>query len=91
MQRHAGLRGRPGPTWCQPVYTRYWLHGKGPAPAGNLPVAVHFSPVRVALAEPGDTAALMLTVGCGAEPASGAVELVTPAEVTVDPERGAAL
>jgi hypothetical protein len=29
---------------AQPVYSRYWLHGKGPAPAGNLPVAVHLSP-----------------------------------------------
>ena len=29
---------------AQPVYARYWLHGKGPAPAGNLPVAVHISP-----------------------------------------------
>ena len=29
---------------AQPVYARYWLHGKGPAPAGNLPVAVHVSP-----------------------------------------------
>ena len=26
------------------MYARYWLHGKGPAPAGNLPVAVHISP-----------------------------------------------
>jgi alpha-mannosidase len=34
---------------AQPVFTRYWLHGKGPAPAGNLPVAVHLSPGRVAL------------------------------------------
>ena len=70
----------------EPVYARYWLHGKGPALTGNLPVAVHFSPVRVALAEPGDTAALTLTVGCGAEPASGTVDLVTPAEVTVNPD-----
>jgi len=74
------------PLGVQPVYARYWLHGKGPAPAGNLPVAVHFSPVRVALAEPGEEAALTLTVGCGAEPASGVVELVTPAEVTVVPD-----
>jgi len=50
-----------------------------------LPVAVHFSPVRVALAEPDEVTALTLTVGCGAEPASGVVELVTPAEVTVVP------
>ena len=49
-------------------------------------MAVHFSPVRVALAEPGEEAALTLTVGCGAEPASGVVELVTPAEVTVVPD-----
>ena len=81
-----GPGGTAGTNLVQPIYTRYWLHGKGPAPVGNLPVAVHFSPVRVALAEPGDTAALMLTVGCGAEPASGAVELVTPAEVTVTPD-----
>ena len=74
------------PLAVQPVYSRYWLHGKGPAPAGNLPVAVHFSPIRVALAEPGDAAALTLTVGCGAEPASGTVELVAPPEVTVTPE-----
>jgi hypothetical protein len=67
----------------EPVYARYWLHGKGPAPAGNLPVAVHFSPTRVALADPGDAATLTLTVGCGAEPASGTVELVVPGGVTV--------
>jgi NPCBM-associated, NEW3 domain of alpha-galactosidase len=54
---------------------------------------VHFSPVRVALpipgpipgADPGAVAALTLTVGCGAEPASGRVELAAPAGVTVSP------
>src|ERR1700761_7657673 len=35
---------------AQPVYSRYWLHGKGPAPAGNLPVAVHVSPELTGLA-----------------------------------------
>ncbi len=74
----------PSPTEpVQPVYARYWLHGKGPAPAGNLPVAVHFTPTRVALADPGDAATLTLTVGCGAEPASGTVELVVPGGVSV--------
>ncbi len=67
----------------EPIYARYWLHGKGPAPAGNVPVAAHFSPTRVALADAGDTATLTLTVACGAESAAGTVELVTPAEVTV--------
>jgi hypothetical protein len=74
------------PLAVEPIYARYWLHGKGPAPVGNLPVAVHFSPVRVALAEPDETVALTLTVGCGAEPASGVVELITPAEVIVATE-----
>ena len=37
------------PEPAQPVFTRYWLHGKGPAPAGNVPVAVHFSPTRLTL------------------------------------------
>jgi alpha-mannosidase len=82
---HGGDARPPVPPWPWPVYTRYWLHGKGPAPAGNLPVAVHFSPVRAALPEPGGTAALTLTVGCGAEPAAGTVELVVPPGVTVGP------
>jgi alpha-mannosidase len=70
-----------------PVYTRYWLHGTGPAPAGNLPLAVHLSPVRVALTDPGQEARLQLTVGCAAEAASGEVELVTPEQITVTAER----
>jgi len=77
--------GTAGAEPVQPVYARYWLHGKGPAPAGNLPVAVHFSPVRVALTEPGEVATLTLTVACGAEPAAGTVDLLTPAGVIVDP------
>ena len=54
----AGSRGPAGTAGAEPiepVYARYWLHGKGPAPAGNLPVAVHLSPVRVALPIPGRT------------------------------------
>jgi Glycosyl hydrolases family 38 C-terminal domain/NPCBM-associated, NEW3 domain of alpha-galactosidase len=78
-----GTTRPPEPPW--PIYARYWLHGKGPAPAGNLPVAVHSTPARVALAEPGEAAALTLTVGCGAEPASGTVDLTVPAPVTVSP------
>ena len=50
---------------------------------------MHLSPVRVALpipgADPGEVAPLTLTVGCGAEPASGTVELAAPDEVTVFP------
>jgi len=79
--------GGPSPVEpVQPVYARYWLHGKGPAPAGNLPEAVHFSPTRVALAGPDDTAALTLTVGCGAQAVAGVAQLVVPAGLTVTAE-----
>src|SRR6185437_15012478 len=90
----AGSRGPAGTEGAEPtehVYTRYWLHGKGPAPTGNLPVAVHLSPVRVARpipgANPGEATSLTLTVGCGAEPASGTVELVAPDDLTVTTRR----
>src|SRR5215469_4819120 len=68
----------------QPVFTRYWLHGKGPAPAGNLPVAVHVSPDRIALgagpgaAEPGDRVPVRVTVAGGAVPVTGEVTLDIP-------------
>jgi hypothetical protein len=69
---------------AQPVYGRYWLHGKGPAPAGNLPVAVHVNPVRLAL-PPGGAATLRVTVACGPEPAAGQVDLDVPAGLMVHP------
>jgi alpha-mannosidase len=75
----AGTDSAPAaPEPAQPVFTRYWLHGKGPAPAGNLPVAVHLSPGRVEA--PGG---LRLTVACGPEPAAGTVCLDVPPGLTV--------
>ena len=74
------------PEPAQPVFSRYWLHGKGPAPAGNLPVAVHLSPGRVALAPAPDQAAPR----CGspspvAPAASGLVTLDVPPGLVVEP------
>jgi len=31
----------------QPVYSRYWLNNTGPAPRGNIPIAVHVEPALV--------------------------------------------
>ena len=68
---------------AQPVHSRYWMHGKGPAPAGNVPVAVHLTPTELALdAGPG---MLRLAVACGAVPAAGAVQLAAPADVVLEP------
>jgi hypothetical protein len=91
VRTHSRLAADGHPAYTepvQPVYARYWLHGKGPAPAGNLPVAVHFSPTRVALTHPGDSATLTLTVGCGAESASGVVMLDVPNGIIVTRAQG---
>jgi len=79
--------GAAPPEPAQPVFSRYWLHGKGPAPAGNLPVAVHLSPGRVALAAAPDAASapLRLTVAGGPEPASGLVALDVPPGLVMEP------
>ena len=83
----AGGTSGPGPAElpepAQPVYARYWLHGKGPAPAGNVPVAVHFSPTRVTLG--GDARAASVDVGTAGGP-NTAVDAGTagdPAGVTL--------
>ena len=72
------------PEVVQPVYARYWLHGKGPAPAGNLPAAVHLMPSRIALNEQSTAGSVRLTVACGPAGARGEVTLVVPAELEAD-------
>ena len=66
------------------MYARYWLHGKGPAPAGNMPVAVHLSPAALTL-DDGQPGTLRLTVACGPEPAAGLVRLSAPDEIVLSP------
>ncbi|HYB85778.1 MAG TPA: hypothetical protein VEC76_02925, partial [Streptosporangiaceae bacterium] len=85
----AGPDGPP-PEPAQPVFSRYWLHGKGPAPAGNVPVAVHLSPGRIALGAAGPVSALRLTVACGPVPARGQVTLDVPPGLVVEPGGGGA-
>ncbi len=70
---------------AQPVFTRYWLHGKGPAPAGYLPTAVHISPTTNTIPPVVDSPVrLCVTVATGAAAASGAVELDVPHGLTAD-------
>ncbi len=72
------------PEPVQPLYARYWLHGKGPAPAGNVPVAVHFTPTRITLNENAQDGRTTLTVACGPEPASGTLDLVVGGELIAE-------
>jgi alpha-mannosidase len=72
-------RGEP----AQPVFARYWLHGKGPAPAGNMPTAVHLSPRQVSLDD--QPVVIRLTVTCGPLGAYGTVDLEAPDGVVLNP------
>ena len=47
---------------AQPLYARYWLHNRGPAPLGGLPAVAHLHPQHVAV-EPNSQAQLRLTAG----------------------------
>ncbi|OBG75095.1 alpha-mannosidase [Mycobacterium sp. E1214] len=64
---------------AQPLYARYWLHNRGPAPLGGLPAVAHLHPTLVA-AEPGDEVALRLTAAsdCSDATLDGAVRLLCP-------------
>ncbi|MEU9048957.1 NEW3 domain-containing protein [Streptomyces sp. NPDC048384] len=70
---------------AQPVPTRYWLHNSGPAPRGNMPVAVYLSPTTLTVSEGPVTA----TVRVGSEltdaPVSGTVTLHVPSGWSVEP------
>jgi alpha-mannosidase len=76
---------------AQPLYARYWLHNRGPAPLGGLPAVAHLHPPQVT-AEPGGEVTLRLTVASDSTDATlhGAVAVgcpdgwtATPAELPV--------
>ncbi|MGW4639450.1 glycoside hydrolase family 38 N-terminal domain-containing protein [Sphaerisporangium sp. NPDC004334] len=68
----------------QPVYTRYWLNNTGPAPVGNVPVAVHLAAAGAAVAGPVE---LEVSVASGLTEgeASGVVTLVAPEGWSCEP------
>jgi alpha-mannosidase len=64
---------------AQPLYARYWLHNRGPAPLGGLPAVAHLHP-QASVAEPGDEVVLRLTAAsdCTDSILHGTVRLVCP-------------
>ncbi|WP_214410637.1 NEW3 domain-containing protein [Sphaerisporangium fuscum] len=68
----------------QPVYTRYWLNNTGPAPAGNIPVAVHLSESGLAVSGPVEP---VVSVASGLTEAevSGVVTVLPPEGWTCEP------
>ncbi|MBS4728758.1 alpha-mannosidase [Mycobacterium sp. SM1] len=71
---------------AQPLYARYWLHNRGPAPLGGLPAVAHLRPPRVA-AEPGGTVVLRLTAAsdCADQVLDGVIGLRFPGGWAVMP------
>ncbi|MDO3634658.1 glycoside hydrolase family 38 N-terminal domain-containing protein [Mycolicibacterium arseniciresistens] len=71
---------------AQPLFARYWLHNRGPAPLGGLPAVAHLHPDRTS-AEPGSAVRLRLTAASDCTDAAlhGHVRLVLPTGWTADP------
>ena len=46
---------------AQPLYAKYWLHNRGPAPLGGLPLAVHVDPT-VGTLDPGERTTVSVSV-----------------------------
>ncbi|MFC6081830.1 glycoside hydrolase family 38 N-terminal domain-containing protein [Sphaerisporangium aureirubrum] len=68
-----GPEGEP----YQPVYTRYWLNNTGPAPAGNMPVAVHLAATDLDVSGPVETV-VSVASGLTEGEAAGVVTLLPP-------------
>ena len=71
---------------AQPLYARYWLHNRGPAPLGGLPAVAHLHPQHVAV-EPNSDVQLRLTVAsdCSDTVLHGHVRLLLPDGWAADP------
>ncbi|RAV17063.1 alpha-mannosidase [Mycolicibacterium sp. GF69] len=70
---------------AQPLYARYWLHNRGPAPLGGLPAVAHLYPQHVTAS--GASVQLRLTAvsDCSDEILHGRVQLLCPAGWSVEP------
>ncbi|GJF07978.1 alpha-mannosidase [Mycolicibacterium cyprinidarum] len=66
---------------AQPLYARYWLHNRGPAPLGGLPAVAHLHPHRLE-ASSGSIIPLRLTAASDATDTvlHGRVRLVAPSD-----------
>lgn len=72
---------------AQPLYARYWLHNRGPAPMGGLPAVAHLHPYQLSAAA-GAESMLRLTVAsdCTDATLGGMIELVYPRGWSVAPD-----
>ncbi|MCP2261922.1 Glycosyl hydrolases family 38 C-terminal domain-containing protein [Streptoalloteichus tenebrarius] len=71
---------------AQPLYARYWLHNRGPAPLGGLPASVHVEPTRAEVA-PRGTVTMAVSVASDRTDGDlrGTVRIVTPPHWAAEP------
>ncbi|MBX9640534.1 MAG: alpha-mannosidase, partial [Mycobacteriaceae bacterium] len=74
---------------AQPLYARYWLHNRGPAPLGGLPAVAHLHPPQISVDAGADLreVTLRLTVAsdCTDVALAGAVQVLGPDGWSVAP------
>ncbi|GAA3012298.1 NEW3 domain-containing protein [Kitasatospora albolonga] len=78
----------PAAETAQPVHSRYWLHNRGPAPLGYLPVSVGLTPGLVPVADgaPVELSAVLASQLVDAE-VEGTAEVIAPEGWGVNPRR----
>lgn len=71
---------------AQPLYARYWLHNRGPAPLGGLPAVAHLHPQHLTAAAGGEVLLRLTAVSdCTDAVLHGAVAVVCPAGWSATP------
>ncbi|MUL77416.1 NEW3 domain-containing protein [Mycolicibacterium sp. CBMA 226] len=72
---------------AQPLYARYWLHNRGPAPLGGLPAVAHVHPTEVS-GEPGAPVRVRVTAASDCTDAAlhGRVRVLVPDGWSVAPD-----
>ncbi|SRX92086.1 Alpha-mannosidase [Mycobacterium tuberculosis H37Rv] [Mycobacterium shimoidei] len=72
---------------AQPLYARYWLHNRGPAPLGGLPAVAHLHPQRITVFGNKITLRLTAASDCTDSALVGTVDVVCPPGWTAKPGR----
>jgi alpha-mannosidase len=71
---------------AQPLYARYWLHNRGPAPLGGLPAVAHLHPQRLTAAPGGEVVLRLIAASdCSDAELGGEVAVVCPAGWSATP------
>ncbi|MEU6716212.1 NEW3 domain-containing protein [Nonomuraea sp. NPDC046802] len=74
---------------AQPVYSRYWLHNKGPAPLGYLPISIAITPGLIASPEGPFNLEVVVSSHLTDTPHEGVVDLKVPDGWTASPSQRA--